>query len=60
MADSQYQYFAASTLMEMFGVDVATARKIKTGEVDPAELKAKPQSKKHKDKTDENIEVTNG
>ena len=48
MSDSPYQYHRASVLMARFGVDLATARKIKAGLVDPAELAKKPAPKKTK------------
>ena len=57
MSDSPYQYHRASVLMARFNVDLETARKIKAGLVDPAEIVKKPSAKK---KTEKDSEVDNG
>ena len=50
---SKYIHYAAFVLMKKFNVDLATARKIKAGEVDPYNIKPEPKPKKTKPKDSE-------
>lgn len=53
--DSAFIYHRVSVIMARFNCDRETARKIKCGDIDPAELAKRPTTKKDKTKSDSEV-----